>query len=58
MKTFATNEHFGLVVIARGAGNGLNGAQREATSDTASAPDPKPLGRLSLASFTIMEQTY
>jgi len=42
VKTLATNKHFGLVVIARGAGNGLNGTQREATSDTASAPDPDP----------------
>jgi len=44
VKTFATNKHFGLVVIARGVGKGLNGTQREATSDTASAsaPDPDP----------------
>lgn len=39
MKTYATNKHFGLV-IARGAGNGLNGTQRDATSDTAPYPDP------------------
>jgi len=43
VKTYATNMHFGLV-IARGAGNGLNGTQRDATSDTAPDPVPQAIG--------------
>jgi len=43
VKTYATNKHFGLV-IAEGAGNGLNGTQRDATSDTAPDPVPQTIG--------------
>jgi hypothetical protein len=63
VKTFATNKHFGLLVIARGAGNRLNGTdlteRREKQPRTPPPPrTPKTIGRLSLASCTIMELTY